>query len=89
MHKCFVIVIACEGVERVERSQNYKQWQARNRRAGLRQLPLDPEIVEALKDKVKKEYHKCFVISEDQRWLLQGWKGRVLFAISTWMADDP
>jgi hypothetical protein len=87
--RCAMSVIACEGVERVERPQNYKQWQARNRRAGLRQLPLDPEIVEALKDKVKKEYHKCFVISEDQRWLLQGWKGRVLFAISTWMADDP
>ncbi|OQU84120.1 scarecrow-like protein 9 [Sorghum bicolor] len=81
-------IIACEGVERVVRPQNYKQWQARNQRAGLRQLPLDPEIVEALKDKVKKEYHKCFVISEDQRWLLQGWKGRVLFAISTWTADS-
>lgn len=86
--RCATSIIACEGVERVERPQNYKQWQARNRRAGLRQLPLDPEIVEALKDKVKKEYHKCFVIREDQGWLLQGWKGRVLFAISTWTAAD-
>ncbi|PVH34648.1 hypothetical protein PAHAL_8G266900 [Panicum hallii] len=85
---CVTNIIACEGMDRVERPQSYKQWQARSQRAGLRQLPLDPEIVQMLKDKVKKEYHRSFLISEDQRWLLQGWKGRVLYALSTWTADD-
>lgn len=29
-------VIACEGGDRVERPEAYKQWQARNQRAGLK-----------------------------------------------------
>ncbi|KAM0836409.1 hypothetical protein ACQ4PT_062350 [Festuca glaucescens] len=81
-------MIACEGTDRVERPQNYREWQARNQRAGLRQLPLDPDIVLMLKDIVKNDYHKHFTISEDHRWLLQGWKGRVLCALSIWAADD-
>ncbi|KAI4339185.1 hypothetical protein MLD38_024150 [Melastoma candidum] len=39
-------VIACEGSERIERPETYKQWQMRNTRAGFRQLPLNREIVE-------------------------------------------
>ncbi|KQJ87047.2 hypothetical protein BRADI_4g09146v3 [Brachypodium distachyon] len=81
-------IIACEGTDRVERPQNYREWQARNRRAGLRQLPLDPDIVQTLKDNVKRQHHKHFVVDEDHQWLLQGWKGRVLYALSTWVADD-
>jgi hypothetical protein len=81
-------MIACEGADRVERPQNYREWQVRNQRAGLRQLPLDPDIVLMLKDIVKKDYHKHFTINEDHRWLLQGWKGRVLCALTTWAADD-
>ncbi|XP_037427877.1 scarecrow-like protein 33 [Triticum dicoccoides] len=80
-------MIACEGADRVERPQNYKEWQARNERAGLRQLPLDPDVVLILKDQVKSRYHKHFMISEDHRWLLQGWKGRVLYAHSTWASQ--
>ncbi|KAH0638673.1 hypothetical protein KY285_035259 [Solanum tuberosum] len=38
-------VIACEGTERVERPEMYKQSQIRCDRAGFKQLPLDPEIV--------------------------------------------
>ena len=81
-------MIACEGADRVERPQNYREWQARNQRAGLRQLPLGADIVLMLKDEVKKNYHKHFTINEDHRWLLQGWKGRVLCALTTWAADD-
>uniref|UniRef100_A0ACD5UIX8 Uncharacterized protein n=1 Tax=Avena sativa TaxID=4498 RepID=A0ACD5UIX8_AVESA len=85
-------IIACEGADRVERPQNYKEWQAQNRRAGLRQLPLDPGIVEVLKDQVKEQYHRHFMVNEDGRWLLLGWKGTMLYALSTWgwgtQADD-
>lgn len=83
-----VNIIACEGEDRVERPENYRQWQARNQRAGLRQLPLDPDIVQMLRETVEKQYHKHFVISEDRRWLLQGWKGRILNALSTWTAAE-
>lgn len=86
--RCAMNMIACEGADRVERPQTYREWQARNQRAGLRQLPLDSDIVLMLKDKVKNQYHKHFMIKEDHQWVLQGWKGQVLYALSTWAADD-
>jgi hypothetical protein len=78
--------IACEGSDRVERPETYRQWQVRNERAGLRQLPLDPDAVRAIRRKVKDKYHRDLFIDEDQQWLLQGWKGRVLYAMSAWAA---
>ncbi|KQJ87042.2 hypothetical protein BRADI_4g09138v3 [Brachypodium distachyon] len=86
--RCAMNMIACEGADRVERPQNYREWQTRNNRAGLRQLPLDHDIVLTLKSKVKNQYHTHFMINEDHQWLLQGWKGRPLYALSTWTADD-
>ncbi|VFR03324.1 unnamed protein product [Cuscuta campestris] len=77
-------VIACEGTERVERPETYKQWQVRSIRAGFRPLPLDQEIVECVREKVKSEYNKNFSVDEDGNWLLQGWKGKVLHAVSYW-----
>ncbi|KAL8531451.1 hypothetical protein ACS0TY_008159 [Phlomoides rotata] len=77
-------VIACEGSERVERPESYKQWQVRNERAGFKQMRLDKEIVNEVKIKVKTDYHNDFLVEEDKGWLLQGWKGRVLYALSCW-----
>ncbi|KAJ1277369.1 hypothetical protein BS78_05G289700 [Paspalum vaginatum] len=81
-------VIACEGKDLVERPEKYQQWQARNQRAGLRQLPLEPTIVEVLKDEVRGCQHKDFFVCQDGQWLLQGWMGRILFAQSTWVAEN-
>ncbi|CAN6226896.1 unnamed protein product [Urochloa humidicola] len=81
-------VIACEGVDLVNRPEKYRQWQVRNQRAGLRQLPLRPNITKILKEKVMKDHHKDFFICEDGQWLLQGWMGRILYAHSTWVAED-
>ncbi|KAH7542431.1 hypothetical protein FEM48_Zijuj02G0072900 [Ziziphus jujuba var. spinosa] len=78
--------IACEGLQRVERPETYKQWQVRNVRAGLKQVPLDREIVKKVKNMVRSEYHKDFVVDEDGMWMLQGWKGRIIKAISCWKA---
>ncbi|KAK7852446.1 scarecrow-like protein 9 [Quercus suber] len=77
-------VIACEGWERVERPETYKQWQVRNLRAGFAQLPLDRQILEMAIDRVRTSYHKDFVIHEDGRWMVQGWKGRIIYALSCW-----
>ena len=77
-------VIACEGLERVERPETYDKWEVRNLRAGFRQLPIDEEAVLVAKKAVKSEYHKDFVIYKDGQWMLQGWKGRILYAISCW-----
>ncbi|XP_062084987.1 scarecrow-like protein 30 [Humulus lupulus] len=77
-------IVACEGTERVERPESYKQWQVRNVRAGFKQTPLDQEIFEAVKKKVQLSYHKDFIVEQLGEWLLQGWKGRRIFAISCW-----
>ncbi|XP_050370850.1 scarecrow-like protein 33 [Argentina anserina] len=78
-------VIACEGIDRVERAETYKQWQIRCQRAGLKVLPLDQELVRAFRDKVKAWYHKDFTIDQDCDWMLQGWKGRLVYASSCWV----
>ncbi|KAL8218148.1 hypothetical protein R6Q57_021521 [Mikania cordata] len=77
-------VIACEGGERIERPETYKQWQVRNQRAGFCQVAFDQEFVKMAKDWAISDYHKDFVIDEDGCWLLQGWKGRILYANSLW-----
>lgn len=59
--------IACEGVERIQRPETYKQWQVRTTRAGLRQLPLDQELVSRAKAMVKANYHKDFMVDEDRK----------------------
>ncbi|KAI3916646.1 hypothetical protein MKW98_026388 [Papaver atlanticum] len=77
-------VIACEGSERVERPETYKQWHLRTVRAGFMQLPLNKDILNKAKENVKSFYHKDFVVDEDSQWMLLGWKGRVIFALSSW-----
>ncbi|GFP97376.1 scarecrow-like protein 14 [Phtheirospermum japonicum] len=78
-----VNIIACEGTERVERPETYKQWQCRTSRFGFRQVPIDQEIVKHV-SKVKKDYHKYFLVDEDGKWVLLGWKGRVIQGFSCW-----
>ncbi|KAM5583581.1 scarecrow-like protein 14 [Rosa sericea] len=79
-----VNIVACEGSQRIARPETYKQWQIRNMRAGFRQLPLDREVMNKIKDKVKMGYHPYFVVDEDGHWMLQGWKGRIMFASACW-----
>ncbi|XP_059430964.1 scarecrow-like protein 34 [Corylus avellana] len=80
-------VLACEGLQRVERPETYKQWQVRTIRAGFRQLPLDREVMTLFKSKMMKCYHKDFVLDEDNHWMLQGWKGRIVYASSCWVPN--
>lgn len=77
-------VVACEGRGRIERPETYKQWKARNQRAGFKQMQLNQEILTEIKAKVKKDYHSYFLLDEDSGWMLQGWKGRVMYALSCW-----
>ncbi|KAI3973115.1 hypothetical protein MKX01_019773 [Papaver californicum] len=79
-----VVPQGCEGSDRVERPETYKQWQLRNIKAGFMQLLLNTHIMKKAKKQAISDYHKDFVIDEDSRWLLLGWKGRILFAVSSW-----
>lgn len=77
-------VIGCEGAERVVRPETYKKWQARITNAGFKQMTPNQDIVEKIKSMVKLGYHKDFVVAEQGRWLLQGWKGRISFGLTSW-----
>ncbi|XP_020599531.1 scarecrow-like protein 9 isoform X2 [Phalaenopsis equestris] len=77
-------VIACEGMERTELPETYKQYQMRFLRAGFQQLPINKKHANKVKDGVKTYYHKDFSIDVDDQWLLQGWRGRIFIALSTW-----
>ncbi|KAL3653166.1 hypothetical protein CASFOL_002847 [Castilleja foliolosa] len=76
-------IIACEGTERVECPETYKYWEGRTVRVGLQQVPIDQETVKRM-SKVKKDYHENFSVDEDGKWILLGWKGRVIQAFSCW-----
>ncbi|MED6119019.1 hypothetical protein PIB30_008246 [Stylosanthes scabra] len=79
-------VVACEGNDRIERPHSYKKWQVKNTRAGFRQLPLDEQVIEMFKGLLVDEgYHRDFMLHSDGKWLLQGWKGRILYASSCWV----
>ncbi|XP_019199023.1 PREDICTED: scarecrow-like protein 30 [Ipomoea nil] len=77
-------IVACEGTERVERPETYKQWQLRNQRAGFKQVGLNQDVIKEVRAKVRLRYHKDFLVDEHSDWMLQGWKGRVLCALSCW-----
>jgi len=78
-------IIACEGSQRVERPETYRKWQARNTRAGFRQLPLDKHLINKLRCKLKDVYHSDFMLVEDGNCMLQGWKGRIIYASCGWV----
>ncbi|XP_020214198.1 scarecrow-like protein 14 [Cajanus cajan] len=58
-------VIACEGSERVQRPETYKQWKIRNTRVGFKQLPLNEELVTKFRTLLREWYHRDFVLDED------------------------
>ncbi|KAJ8750604.1 hypothetical protein K2173_015778 [Erythroxylum novogranatense] len=77
--------VACEGLERIERPETCKQWQARIMKAGFKSLPLDEMLMKKLRSLLKAGYHKDFVIDQENDWMLQGWKGRINYASSCWV----
>ncbi|KAL6528681.1 hypothetical protein OROMI_029326 [Orobanche minor] len=77
-------VIACEGRERLERPETYKQWQLNLLRAGFKQVPFEREVMDSAKYKVRNLYHRNFLVDEHNHWLLMGWKGRIVHALSCW-----
>ncbi|CAL4903295.1 unnamed protein product [Urochloa decumbens] len=81
-------VVACEGAERIERPESYKQWQVRILKAGFKQLPVNQTILKSSVERKKELYHEDFVIDEDSGWLLQGWKGRILHTVSSWKPKE-
>jgi len=81
-------VVACEGAERIVKPESYKQWQVRILNAGFKKLPVNQTILKGLIERKKELYHEDFVVDEDGGWLLQGWKGRIMHALSSWKPKE-
>ncbi|CAA0809011.1 Scarecrow-like protein 9 [Striga hermonthica] len=77
-------VIACEGPDRVERPETYRQWHVRHVRAGFVMVPFWSDLASMVMERVRKYHHKEFLVTEDGLWLLLGWRARTIFAASCW-----
>ncbi|KAI5004976.1 hypothetical protein ZWY2020_032219 [Hordeum vulgare] len=64
------------------------QWHARCLKAGFQQLPIDPAILRIIVHMKNMFWHEEFFAVEDRSWLLQGWKRRVIYAISKWKPTE-
>ncbi|KAI5064847.1 hypothetical protein GOP47_0019542 [Adiantum capillus-veneris] len=78
-----VNVIACEGVERVERHELAGKWRARMSMAGFKPHPLSLCVNSAIKS-LLESYNEQYRLKEDGEVLLLGWKNRSLLAASAW-----
>lgn len=77
-------VIACEGVERVERPESYKQWHNRIEHSGFKQIPLQSSSWYTSIESILKCYNNFFDIEQDGGWLLTGWKKKYVYGFSAW-----
>lgn len=76
-------VVACEGLERVERTETYRQWQARTTRAGFQQIPSSGETMAKIK-MAMRVYHRDYGVGHDGHWFLIGWKNHITHAMTIW-----
>ncbi|MCO5559839.1 hypothetical protein L7F22_013443 [Adiantum nelumboides] len=84
--KAILNVVACEGLLVSGRVEKYKQWQAFLEEGGMRQLALNANTVHQVEG-LLKNCHKEYMVAEDRQYLLLGWKGRTLYALSTWKSS--
>lgn len=78
-----VNVIACEGVQRVERHELAGKWRARMLMAGFRPHPLSLYVNNSIKS-LLESYNEEYRLKEDGEILILGWRNRSLMAASAW-----
>ncbi|KAL5987965.1 DNA topoisomerase 2-associated protein pat1 [Asimina triloba] len=78
-----VNVIACEGVERVERHELFGKWRARFTMAGFRPYPLS-SLVNATIKALLQNYCEHYRLYEKDGVLFLGWKERDLVVSCAW-----
>jgi hypothetical protein len=79
-------IVACEGVERVERHEKLEKWRKRMENAGFEALPLSyPAIVQA--ERLLHSY-ACdgYRLLENDGCLTLCWKDSPLYSASSWHA---
>ncbi|KAL6567549.1 GRAS [Orobanche gracilis] len=78
-----VNIIACEGIDRVERHELFGKWRLRLMMAGFSPVHLSSSVGVAVRDMLK-EYSSNFGLAEGNGALYLGWKNRALATSSAW-----
>ena len=78
-----VNMIACEGVERVERHELLGKWRSRFSMAGFKQCPLTPSVMAAVRN-LLKEFNHNYRVEQRDGALYLGWMRRAMANSSAW-----
>ncbi|GFQ01611.1 scarecrow-like protein 13 [Phtheirospermum japonicum] len=78
-----VNILACEGIDRVERHELFGKWRLRLTMAGFAPMQLGPSVRVAIGDMLK-EYSSNYGLAESNGALYLGWKNRALATSSAW-----
>lgn len=78
-----VNMIACEGVERVERHELFGKWRLRFSMAGFRQCPLSSSVMAAAQN-LLKDFNQNYRLEQRDGALYLGWMRRALVTSSAW-----
>lgn len=78
-----VNIIACEGIDRMERHELLGKWRMRLAMAGFSPVPLNSSVSSAARD-VLRDYSTNYRIAEANDALYLGWKNRDLYTCSAW-----
>lgn len=78
-----VNMVACEGLERVERHELFGKWRSRLSMAEFTLCPLSPAVSSAVAD-VLREFHPNYRTAEIDGALYLGWKNRPMSTVSAW-----
>ncbi|KAG9131387.1 hypothetical protein Leryth_019632 [Lithospermum erythrorhizon] len=77
-------IVACEGVERIERYEVAGKWRARMMMAGFTPCLISRNVKDTIQELIK-QYSKRFQMKEGTGDLHFGWEDRTLIVTSAWM----
>ncbi|KAJ1427129.1 hypothetical protein SESBI_09781 [Sesbania bispinosa] len=78
-----VNMIACEGIERVERHELFGKWRLRFSMAGFKQCPLSSSVMAAAQN-LLKDFNKNYRLEQRDGALCLGWMKRAMATSSAW-----
>jgi hypothetical protein len=81
-------VVACEGVDRVERTESFAQWQNRLSQAGFCPVP-QHGIVDKFKIHLRFYFDEYGIEEKEGHNILLSWHGCPLAVASVWKLTDP
>ncbi|XP_060198417.1 scarecrow-like protein 1 [Lycium barbarum] len=76
-------IVACEGLERIERYEVAGKWRARMMMAGFTPCPISRNVYESIQDLIK-QYSDRYKVKEEAAALHFGWEDKTLTVASAW-----